>query len=166
MRDLRAATTHTVHVAVVDGTSLLNVGAEESQNLARVISHVGQHSPLHASAAGKSFLASLPISRVLKLLAETGLPRVASRTITDLDALLADLEQTRQRGYGIARDERTDGLHSFAMLVGDPNSPRPHTIAISMPTGTLRSEAEEESLVAHLREAANRLRDVIAQYPR
>lgn len=164
MRDLRAATTHTVHVAVVDGNSLLNVGSDESQNVARVVSHVGQRSPLHASAAGKAYLASLPTSRVLEIMAETGLPRMASRTITDIDALIVDLERTRMRGYGIAKDERHEGLHSLAMLVGDANTLRPHTIAISMPTGASRTESEEESLVTHLREASARLRRIIGQY--
>jgi DNA-binding IclR family transcriptional regulator len=166
MRDLRAATTHTVHVAVVDGLSLLNIGAEESLNMARVVSHVGQRTPLHATAAGKAYLATLPTSKVEEIIVEAGLPRLASRTITDLNSLLAEMETTRRRGYGIAIDELAEGLHGFGIAVRGDDSRRVHTVAVSLPTGSLRSSDEEESLVKHLRDAASRVEAVVARYPR
>lgn len=164
LEELRGATTHTVHAAVLDGSSLVMIAAKESRNLSRIVAHIGQRFTWHATAAGKAFLASLSNAEVVQLIHESGLPRMASRTITDLNDLLADLELVRARGYATATDEFAEGLHSIGMLVQGPKSVAPYTLAISMPSGLSQTPEESERLVTHLRRAAGQFATIIAQY--
>jgi len=68
---------------------------------------------LHARAMGKAILANLPDSRreeVLKTIVLTG---HTPNTITEREALLAELEATRARGYAVNNEEFFMGLVSI-----------------------------------------------------
>lgn len=164
LEELCRATTYTVHVAVLDGSSLVMIAAKESRSLTRVVAHVGQRIPWHATAAGKAFLAGLQNPKVLELIGQSGMPKFASRTITDLNALLAELEVVRRQGFATATDEFAEGLRSFGTLIQVPKSVSPHTLAISMPSGLRQNSGHDERLATYLRTAADRLAAIIAQF--
>jgi DNA-binding IclR family transcriptional regulator len=54
---LAQTTGHSVHLSVLDGLRILVVASVESASAVRVIMRVGDHRPLHSTAAGKLFLA-------------------------------------------------------------------------------------------------------------
>jgi DNA-binding IclR family transcriptional regulator len=64
----------------------------------------------HRSAAGKAILAALDESLVRSIAQETGLPRFTPHTITDVDALLADLALVRGRGFAVDDEEDVTGI--------------------------------------------------------
>lgn len=68
----------------------------------------------HVSAAGKAILACLPESEVRRIIGETGLPRRTRNTITDIEALLGDLERIRERGYAVDDEEDDEGVFCIA----------------------------------------------------
>jgi DNA-binding IclR family transcriptional regulator len=65
---------------------------------------LGRAVPLHATSTGKAMLAWLPDQEAASLLAGP-LPPYTDTTITNRDALAAELIATRQRGYGVCRGE-------------------------------------------------------------
>lgn len=65
---------------------------------------LGWHVPIHATSAGKAFLAWLPEPEVESLL-DSPLPEYTETTRTDRDALLAELAEIRERGYSGAAGE-------------------------------------------------------------
>lgn len=71
--------------------------------------------PLHATASGKAYLASLPPGLVRKYIEETRLVRYTDLTIIDENALLEELEKTRARGYALEIGEINDGIGSIAI---------------------------------------------------
>ena len=75
----------------------------------RMMPLVGVVAPVHATASGKVWLASLPRPEATAVLARQGLPRLASRTITSRGHLLAQLRNVRARGYAVVDEELVDG---------------------------------------------------------
>ncbi len=70
---------------------------------------------LHASAAGKLFLAADSQWRELP----PTLPALTQSTVTEMRELAAQVEETRQRGYAVAVDEMLDGEASIAVPILD-----------------------------------------------
>ena len=66
--------------------------------------------PLHASGSGKALLSTLTKERRLGLLGGGPYTAVTEFSITDPAKLDADLENSEQRGYYVARDEHIVGL--------------------------------------------------------
>jgi IclR family acetate operon transcriptional repressor len=66
--------------------------------------------PLHASGSGKALLSTLTKEHWLSLLGDGPYPAVTEFSITNPAKLAADIENGRQRGYFVARDEHIVGL--------------------------------------------------------
>jgi IclR family acetate operon transcriptional repressor len=66
--------------------------------------------PLHSTSVGKALLAALGDEAANVVLDHVGMPAVTDFTITGRAELLADLEDTRCRGYAIDRQEAFVGV--------------------------------------------------------
>jgi IclR family transcriptional regulator, KDG regulon repressor len=76
--------------------------------------------PLHCSSLGKALLAALDDSAVLAVTGGgTHLTAVTEFSIVDIDELLADLAETRKRGYSIDRQEAVPGVWCVGAPVRD-----------------------------------------------
>jgi IclR family acetate operon transcriptional repressor len=71
---------------------------------------LGQREEPHATAAGKAILAEMDEQEVRALIAETGMAVHTSKTLTDVSALLADLERVRVEGYATDDEEEAEGV--------------------------------------------------------
>jgi DNA-binding IclR family transcriptional regulator len=94
-----------IQLAIVKDSGIFFIDKIEGQNPLKVASMVGQKAPLHATAVGKVWLASLSDQEVTAVISKTGMKAYTEHTITDLDTLLKDLAEVRKRGYGIANEE-------------------------------------------------------------
>lgn len=84
----------------------------------------GEEALLHTTAMGKAILAALPPARLERLLASTGLTALTPRSITDRDALLAELETVRRTGIAISDEENIVGVFSAgAVILGQGGEP-------------------------------------------
>ena len=80
---------------------------------------VGARVALHCVATGKAILSRLTREEVEGIVARVGLPRFTETTITDIDALHQELEQTRERGYSIDRGEHEVGIYCVGAPILD-----------------------------------------------
>ncbi|MGP4019864.1 IclR family transcriptional regulator [Saccharopolyspora sp. 5N708] len=87
---------------------------------------LGRQVPMHATSAGKAFLAWLPEAEVESMLANP-LPEYTARTRTDRDALRAELAEIRQQGYSVSVGELETQVYGVAAPVLDA-SHRPFAI--------------------------------------
>jgi DNA-binding IclR family transcriptional regulator len=74
--------------------------------------------PMHCTASGKVFLASLSPAR-LRQQVRSDPPAMTSSTITSLDLLVKDLAQVRKQGYAVSREEALPGIWAVAVPVRD-----------------------------------------------
>ena len=72
--------------------------------------------PMHALAAGKCYLASLPQAELTAYI-DAGLPALTPHTITSRDALLAELEDVRSQGHAVCRQEGLSGAGALGVLI-------------------------------------------------
>lgn len=114
---------------------------------------LGGSVPLHCTALGKTILASLDRDRAAYALRRNVLTRNTRRTIIDLTLLGKQLEQARQQGYAVDRDEYTDGSSCVGSPVRDFNGAVIGAISASMPTPLFR-DWDEAELSARLKAAA------------
>jgi DNA-binding IclR family transcriptional regulator len=66
--------------------------------------------PAYCSGIGKALLAYLEPDELQRYLRETELERHTRTTIVDLENLLIDLQESRERGYAISSEEMIPGL--------------------------------------------------------
>lgn len=113
MEDLYEATHENVQLAVLSGAEVLFVERIRGRRSVPTVTRVGGRLPLHATGVGKALLAHAPES-VLEEVIAAGLPALTPWTITDPQALRADLAEARRLGYASTRDEMTVGATSVA----------------------------------------------------
>ncbi len=80
---------------------------------------IGRAFPAHATSLGKAILAELPPDERDAALAEIVLAPWTSRTLVDRDALLADLDRARERGYALEDGEFHEARRSIGAAVRD-----------------------------------------------
>jgi IclR family acetate operon transcriptional repressor len=115
LQQLADETDELVQLAIVERDQVLFVAKAEGRGQRlRMLPLVGLAAPVHATASGKVWLASLPRDEADRLLARRGLPRLGARTITSRTRLLAQLEEVRRRGYAIVDEELVEGGRAVA----------------------------------------------------
>lgn len=146
MRMLAEETGELIQLAAVDGARMTFILKVEGTNPLRVRSNLGHQVPLHASACGKCWLASLPADVALERLATSTLTRYTAATLTRLDALTQELDEVRRQGYALSREEWTPGVISVAAPIQTPKRGHESTVGavvIAMPASQSDSEVIE-----------------------
>jgi DNA-binding IclR family transcriptional regulator len=130
---------------------------EIGDDAVRTDSAIGKHIPLHATAAGKAILATMPRDRVEAIVDEQGLEALTDRTITDRDELFAELETTRERGYAINHGENTAGLYAVGVSVADRDGEVLGALSVSGPAERMTDDRRERELPELMLGVANEL---------
>lgn len=117
LRRLADATGETVNLAVARRLELVYADQVQARHV-MAPNWLGHPVPLHATSTGKAFLAALPAEELDALL-QAGLERFTDTTITDRDALRAELEAVRRRGYAVSRGELEPALWGVSAAAGD-----------------------------------------------
>ena len=136
LKEIAQHTGETIHLATLDGKSLVYLGKIESTKTLRVsmMSRVGQTAPTHCTGVGKTLLAHLPPSRLSEILAKERLLRYTPKTLTrrvDLDRELASI---REKGYAIDNEEHETGVRCVAAAVRDGKGTVCAAVSVSVPT--------------------------------
>jgi DNA-binding IclR family transcriptional regulator len=116
MRHLVEKTNLTCHLAILDGPDAVYIEKVEPTGFLRVDTWVGRRMHVHTTSVGKALVAHIPQERLEKILAERGMEKRTSKTITTLPRLLKDLEKVRAQGYAVDDEENNMG----ARCVGAP----------------------------------------------
>ncbi|GAB2896093.1 IclR family transcriptional regulator [Streptomyces mayteni] len=106
------------NVAERHGAALFYLCHFEGPQAPRSFTLMGRQAPLHATAMGKALLSGLPEARVAELLG-TAYPSYTPGTITDIDGLLAALQEVRGRGYATEVEELAFGRACLAAPIRD-----------------------------------------------
>ncbi len=164
LKRLRDLTGETVHLAVPNGQGMVFIEKLESPSAVRMSSRIGSQVPLHVTAVGKAWLAALPPRERAAALKGLPLARYTEHTLTDRAALLAELDDTRERGWSTDREEHEAGVFCYGAVVRAAEG-RP-VAAISVTTLLFRQkDAPLQAYVAPLLAACAEVSAQIAQSP-
>ena len=108
----------TVNVVVSDGLEVTTVDQAAGGSIVSSSDWVGKRGPLHATAAGKVFLAAMTPEQSSAVL-RRGLPRFTEATITDPSVLRGQLAEVRTRGWASVVEEHELGLVVLAAPLRD-----------------------------------------------
>lgn len=117
MEQLRQATGETVHLGSLEDGTVLYVEKVEASHPVRMHSRIGAEARLHCTGVAKGILAFLPQADRDQLLNGYELVRMTEHTLTDRDALEADLALSRERGYAVDAEENEPGIHCVSAPV-------------------------------------------------
>lgn len=116
----------------------------------------GSRVPLHCTASGKLFLATLPAERRDRLLEALDLSAHTPTTLTTRAALDPELAAIRAQGYSLDREEFLLGLVAIAVPVIDAQGTPLAAIACHAPSARFSLDKAMSHLVL-LQEAAQRM---------
>ncbi|WP_295807714.1 IclR family transcriptional regulator [uncultured Nitratireductor sp.] len=114
---------------------------------------VGSQLDGYCTAHGKTWLAFMPEHERQRYLETVERVRFTKNTITDLDALNAELEIVRRQGYAINNSEREDGIRAVAVPVRTRTGRMIAGLSAFGPSTRFTEKTTEKALVA-LRAAA------------
>ena len=115
--------------------------------------------PMHATAAGKCYLAHLSEPELNAYLAD-GLPAVTEHTITSREGLRKELATVRERGFAENRSEALAGCPGVSVPLRDGGGQVVGGLSLAV-AGRELTEAEVRRWVGLLRAAADRLSKVL-----
>jgi IclR family KDG regulon transcriptional repressor len=134
LRALRDEWNETVNLAILDGFEVVYVERMLGTKALGMRSEVGRREPVHSTALGKALIACMPNEKVKELIKSSGLPVMTSKTITDPERLLAELEQVREQGYAVDDEENEIGGRCVGVPIFDHTGQAAAAVSISAPT--------------------------------
>ncbi len=140
----------TVNLGILDAAEVVVINTVESPQAVRMSSKIGNRRHLHSTAIGKVMLAGMPPKEVQRLLRLKGTPKLTGETITDKQAVLAEIDRVRLQGWALDNQENElEGRCIGAPIVG-PDDTVVAALSISGPVFRMDLE-RAQALVPDLR---------------
>jgi IclR family pca regulon transcriptional regulator len=108
-----------VSAAVLDGGDIVYIARVPTRRIMSVRITIGTRFPAFATSMGRVLLAGMPEPALDLLLAASVRPSLTERTVTDADALRAELDRVRAQGWALIDGELEPGLRSVAVPLHD-----------------------------------------------
>lgn len=105
---LQRETAETVHLGILDKTSVVYVTKIDSSNPIILYSQIGKRIPLYCSAMGKAILADQSDVEVEAYLTENQLSKITKNTITTTEGFFQEIDRVRELGYAFDNGEHEE----------------------------------------------------------
>lgn len=119
---------------------------ERGENAVQTKARIGRRFPLHTGSSGKAILAALPDERVREIIDRHGLTAKTGETVTDEEALVAELETVREEGVAFNTGENIEGVWAVGAPVRRPNGDVLGAISVAGPIHRMQNEWVQEEL--------------------
>jgi DNA-binding IclR family transcriptional regulator len=110
---------HTVHLAAVQGRTIVYADKIEQPGMVRLYSQIGHPVTIHTSGVGKAILAYREPGFVEHVLDSTDFAPYTSTTITSREEFLQQLAEIREQGFAVDDGEYEDFVNCVAMPLRD-----------------------------------------------
>jgi IclR family acetate operon transcriptional repressor len=158
LRRLAEVTGESANLAVLSSGRAEYVSRALGRHTMRIFTEVGNRVSLHCTGVGKAILAAVPPARASELIAADPLTAHTPTTITDPEALDAEIAMIRRQGYALDEGEMEVGLRCVA--VGMPGAV-PMALSVSGPAARMTDDLVGVA-VAALRAATGDLASQLA----
>jgi DNA-binding IclR family transcriptional regulator len=161
MDSLSASLGETVQLALLDGVENVYIAISQASSGMRLGSSVGMRLLAHATGIGKALLSMLEPEDAQKRLNSVALPRLTSKTVTDVKALADLVAHAKANGYALDDEEYLDGCRCVAVpLTSESGGGMNSALSITMPTA--RTDGEwPGSILRPLTAAAQEIRALL-----
>ncbi|WP_417727837.1 IclR family transcriptional regulator [Roseovarius sp.] len=124
----------TCNITLPDRDAMIYLERVETQWPLRIQLPIGTRVPFYCTASGKMYLSTLTRSHLMRYLAATELKARTPNTLTEPNALLAEIQQVRDQGYSLDREEFMQDMIALAVPIFDVNDRLMATLAFHAPT--------------------------------
>ena len=131
----------TVLLGVKMEDQLVYVDKREGQGMIRISSEVGWRRPLNYGMLGMVLMSSLDPQDVKRILQKYPLKPYTPLSITDTDAFSLRLEQIRDQGYVLEKEEAVESVIGIAAPIRDHSRQVVAALGIALPAG-LRNQTD------------------------
>jgi DNA-binding IclR family transcriptional regulator len=157
--ELEVASDETIQLAVLDGIEMTYLARHDGRQPVRLTSQIGRRLPASVTATGKAALSLLDRDEVARRFEGVQLPTLTRRSLPTVEALFADLDVVRVRGYSMDDEETVEGVVCFGVAIpGREPGEGPYAASITL----LKARATFDrvpALIADLHRLAARLSD-------
>jgi len=143
----------TVDLSMVKKDHLVFIDQVIGSHRLRTVSAVGETFPLHCTANGKAYLATLDDAAIERLIGRHYEARTP-KTLTRFEALVPEIKAVRKSGVAYDREEHTLGVCAAGVALQDPLG---NWVAISVPVPTLRFQNQHALIGERLLATKNAL---------
>lgn len=152
----------TCNVAMPERHAMVYLDRVETKWPLRIQLPIGTEVPFHCTAGGKMYLSSLKPRLLSKYLNIAMLEASTIRTITDPDALKAEIDLIGGRGYATDDEEFMEGMVAVAVPLLDAQNRLMSTLSIHAPTQRVSLE-DLKTHLPRLKAAAIELAELVIQ---
>jgi DNA-binding IclR family transcriptional regulator len=148
-RRLAAQVGETVHLSVLQKTSIVYLDKVEPNRRVCVSSKTGTSNPVYCTSMGKAMLAFQPPEVIEEIVSKIRFVRYTSKTLTSREALLKALERVRRRGYAIDDQEIEVGVRCIGAPIFDEKRRAIAAVSVSGPASRITAPTMPE-IAEHL----------------
>lgn len=148
-------------VSILDGDEIVYVARAAQRKVMSISLMLGSRLPAYCTSMGRVLLAALPEEEMRGRLERVPLPARTPHTITDPEALMAELARVRSQGYAVIDQEVEIGLRSIAVPLYDAHGKVVAALNLGLPAiGDTADDLAPRYLLA-LQDIQGELRDVL-----
>jgi DNA-binding IclR family transcriptional regulator len=144
LRKLHAKYGETVNLGVLRGTKILYVDIIEGSHGLRMSAEIGSLDNLHSTALGLAVLSGMSKDQARSLITQSGHVRLTPKTLTNVGDLMAELQRTQKRGYGVDDEYNEHGARCVAAAFKLNDQGSFAAISLSGPTSRINQSKIEE----------------------
>jgi IclR family pca regulon transcriptional regulator len=147
--------------AVLDGNEIVYIARVAQHRLMGVGLHPGSRLPAYCTAMGRVLLAALPPEQARSLLASAERPAITERTLTEVDALMAELAKVRAQGYAVIDGELEAGARALAVPLHNISGATVAAINVGVQASRISVQQLEGEFLPLLREIQAYLAEIL-----
>lgn len=140
LHSLRDQINESVNLTVREGNEVVYVERAISTRMMRVEQVIGSRAPLHVTAVGKMMLGAEGDDACRRYAEQTGLPSYTDTTITNVEDLIRDANESYHRGYALDDEEAESGVGCIGVLIYDRGGKVTAGLSISAPIDRRKDE--------------------------
>ena len=158
LEELRTEVEESCAMAVLDGTEILYVIRLPARRILATNLGIGSRLPAHAVSLGRVLLAGLPPDQLDAYLVRSTRQAFTSRTITEADALRAELARVREQGYAWVESELDPAICGLSVPIRDGERSVVAAISVNAIASSISEAEARKRLLLPLRRAAEEIR--------
>ncbi len=124
-------TAETITLSVLEGAEVMYIACRNSTLPLGITFRIGMRLPAPFTATGKSILSTMANKQVHAIMANRWPQPLTVNSVPDIEALLAELDQTRQRGFSIDNGQVRDGMTCIGVPVRNATNKVVAGVAVS-----------------------------------
>lgn len=140
LQALRDELNESVNLTVRETNEVVYVERAISSRMMRVEQVIGSRAPLHVTAVGKMMLGAEGEVACQRYAEQTGLPKYTEHTISRLNDLINESNQSYLRGYGLDNEEAEKGVGCIGVLIYDHAGKVVAGLSVSSPIDRRKDE--------------------------